>query len=648
MLKNLFSKTTYTKQDLLDELLYDEINKKKLDKIYNASDIDLNWLSEEGESFIHICIEEDCIDSVRWLIKNGADVNLEGTEKRSPLFYALKTNNINMLSSLIENGANVNAIDEHNRSLAQEAILLSNQKVIEFILKKSKNLDNCDVYGNNIIFDAIANGNKDLIKKIAQNQKVNINQINKEGNTILQKEDIANNKEMAKFLMELGVDPTIRDATGKNFLFYAVSKGIENIDIIEKAVILGCDLNSRSITGENLLHEAVKHYILTKNEEDKEKREETRTNYKKMIEQLLLRDIDIDATNEKEENVLFELVREREYELIEFLLNEQIHINQKNIEGDTILSILIVKGAKDLDLIDLLLRYSLNPDIQNNIGESAIETIVNIILHIENRRKLRIKIKQEIDREGDYIFLLKTILRTSQVDLKQLNSKGEPLFFESILYFNNNLFNIFKDHNINLNMKDKNGNNILYALMEHNKNNKIRNKKKYLTLMQSLINIGVNVNTTNNEGLTLLHIAVTQECEYTFRVLLHAKANLLATDKKGRTIMHNCIWKESTEKYFKYIHNYTKELLDVPDMYGIQPVNYAAFMGKKELVIQMLDEGASLNNLHEKDEKMMLFFEKFHKNILQMDDNIYNEIDKKNLNLLKESMIKDFNIISHY
>lgn len=639
MFKNLFNQTSYTEYDLLDELLESKFDKKRVEKIYNSKTIDLNWEDEDQDSFLHMCVESNRLEAVRWLLKHKADVNKEGNEDKTPIFYALDSNNPTMFMTLLENGANINHLNEHKRSLAQEAVISSNDKLLDIILKKATNLDNCDIHGNNLIFDAVANGKRELIKRISLLESVDINHINNSGNSVLQMQCVSNNKELAKFLMQVGVDPTLTDATGKNFLFYAISKGVENLDIIEEAVILGCDINSRSVTGENLLHEAVEHFINTPKEDEKK-----RADYKKIIEQLLLRGIDIDASNDKGENVLFELVRARENELIEFLLNEQIYLNQKNNDGDTVLSILVVNGTKDLDLIHLLLKYNLNPDIQNNLSESAVETVINIILHIQNRRKLRIKIKKDIDKEGDYIFLLKTILRESNVDLKQLNSKGQPLFFEALLYFNTNLFNILKDHGMNLNMKDKEGNNILYALMEHNKNNKFINKKRYLSMMQALINGGVNVNTTNNVGISLLQKAVTEECEYTFRILLHSKANLQATDKKGRTIMHNCIWKENTHKYFKYIHAYTKELIDIPDSYGIQPINYAAFMGKRDLVIQMLDEGASLNNINRKDNDMMKFFEKFHKNILKLDENIYNEVDKKNLRLFKESMAKDFNI----
>jgi len=67
-------------------------------------------------------------------------------------------------------------------------------------------------------------------------------------------------------------------------------------------------------------------------------------------------------------------------------------------------------------------------------------------------------------------------------------------------------------------------------------------------------------------------------------------------------------------------------------------------MGKKDLVIEMLDEGVLVNNPEKKDPKMLNFLEKYHNNILNITDGVEKEVDKINLKLLANSMIKEFNI----
>ena len=70
-------------------------------------------------------------------------------------------------------------------------------------------------------------------------------------------------------------------------------------------------------------------------------------------------------------------------------------------------------------------------------------------------------------------------------------------------------------------------------------------------------------------------------------------------------------------------------------------------MGKKSLVIEMLDAGALINNPNKKDPKILQFLEKFHSNILTLTKNVDKGIDVVNLRLLADNMIKEFNIIQN-
>ena len=90
--------------------------------------------------------------------------------------------------------------------------------------------------------------------------------------------------------------------------------------------------------------------------------------------------------------------------------------------------------------------------------------------------------------------------------------------------------------------------------------------------------------------------------------------------------------------------HYNKEIINIPDSYGIRPINYAAFMGKKPLVIEMLDAGALINNSYKKDPKILKSLEKFFPNILTLTSGVESEIDVVNLRLLADNMIKEFNI----
>ena len=640
MFKKFLNKTSYSEEELVKELLSHTFNLEKVNKIINSISVDLNTLSFNDELVFHLCCKKDLFQAVLWFLDKRIDIEVQNSQKETAVFYAIHSKSSAILQVLIENKANINHLNMYNRTALQDAVISANSnRVVNYLLQLTSNISNCDVHGNNLIFDAIANGNFELIKKIASIDKIDINQVNEDGHTVLHKESVLRNTLLAIALMEAGANPTILDKNGNSFLFLVLSKGLESLEIIEKAVRLKYDINTKNSQNKTLLMECINLYLNTP-----EENQELRNSHLEMAKELMRLGVNVDSVDNRNENAFFLVTRSENKELINiFLENCNINLNHKNIDDETVLSILVLRGIKTAELIKYYLQKGANPDIQNVDGKTIIEILLDIILHLQNKKELDFKYESQLNSDAEYPTVLELILTNSTIDLNNYNSKGEPLFFDSIIYFNFKLFKLLRIKNINLNQKDKDGNNIIFKLMEENYKDLIPDKKLYLNTIKSLINSGVDINAKNKEGLTALHIAVGEKCEYTLRLLLEMRADCSATDNKGRTIMHTCIWK-NTSKYFSLINQYNKEIINTPDSFGIRPINYAAFMGKKDLVIKMLDSGASINNPFKKDPKILQFLEKFHPNIINLTSNIESSVDKNNLNLLSSNMIKEFEI----
>ena len=640
MFKKFLNKTSYSEEELVKELLSHTFNLEKVNKIINSISVDLNTLSFNDELVFHLCCKKDLFQAVLWFLDKRIDIEVQNSQKETAIFYAIHSKSSAILQVLIENKANINHLNMYNRTALQDAVISANSnRVVNYLLEVTSNISNCDIHGNNLIFDAIANGNFELIKKIASIDKIDINQVNEDGHTVLHKESVLRNTLLAIALMEAGANPTILDKNGNSFLFLVLSKGLESLEIIEKAVRLKYDINTKNSQNKTLLMECINLYLNTP-----EENQELRNSHLEMAKELMRLGVNVDSVDNRNENAFFLVTRSENKELINiFLENCNINLNHKNIDDETVLSILVLRGIKTAELIKYYLQKGANPDIQNVDGKTIIEILLDIILHLQNKKELDFKYESQLNSDAEYPTVLELILTNSTIDLNNYNSKGEPLFFDSIIYFNFKLFKLLRIKNINLNQKDKDGNNIIFKLMEENYKDLIPDKKLYLNTIKSLINSGVDINAKNKEGLTALHIAVGEKCEYTLRLLLEMRADCSTTDNKGRTIMHTCIWK-NTSKYFSLINQYNKEIINTPDSFGIRPINYAAFMGKKDLVIKMLDSGASINNPFKKDPKILQFLEKFHPNIINLTSNIESSVDKNNLNLLSSNMIKEFEI----
>ena len=282
MFKKLLNKGNATEEDFLKELLNLNMNNEKLNKMYRELNLDLNNLYFQNEHILHYCCKKDLFQSVLWLIGNGIDIEVENAQKETAIFYAIHARSSAILQTLIDNKIDINHLNIHNRTALQDAVISANNRIVDYLIQVTKSLGNCDIHGNNLIFDAVANGNIEIIRKVGSLKEVNINQINEDKNTILHKETVLKNNDLALLLMDLGANPTILDKNGKNFLFYAISKGIKNISILEKAIRLGCNINSKSGNNKTLLMESINYFLNTPKDNV-----EMRTSHLEMIKELI-------------------------------------------------------------------------------------------------------------------------------------------------------------------------------------------------------------------------------------------------------------------------------------------------------------------------------------------------------------------------
>lgn len=640
MLNILSNKSNFTGNDLVKELINPTTSIEQLNKIYQNSNIDLNSLYHNDEPILHTCCKKDLFNSVLWLLEHKINLEIETEQKETALFYAIYSKDSKMIKTLVEFNANVNHINNKNRTALQESITNSNNKVIRYLLQVTKVLNNKDTNGNNLLFDAISNGNFNLIKSIVSLKKIDLNEINNQGNTILHLENVLKNNELAMFLLESGANPTIVDRNGKSFLFYSILDGIKNMNLIKRASFFGFDLNLKNKNNRNILMEATNHFLkLPKNDKKK------LNSQAELIKELVQMNINIQAVDNDNETVFFNITRSEDRDLIHYFLNNvpNINLNKQNNIGLTPLTILVLNGIKNRDLMKLYLEKGASLNTKNKFGKTTIEILIEIILYQDNKIEIESDYKPLLTDDAQYKDILELFIKNYDIDINELNSKGEPLFFSSLLNFNFALFKILRTRNTDLNKKDKNENNIIFRLLDLNYENKIQNKKVFLNTIKNLINIGVDVNATNQQRLTALQFAIFNDCKDTVKLLLELRANCNLVDEKGRGLIHTCIFQDKTN-YIKEIHQSNPEIINIADSFGTRPINYAAFMGKKDLVLEMLGMGALINNPYKKSPKILTFLEKYHKNILNLTIGVEDESNKANLNLLAQNMIKEFNI----
>jgi len=623
-------------EQLIKELINPEFNIENANKIYTKSQIDLNSLKFNNEPILHYCCRKDLYDACLWLIENNFNINLENDFKETALFYAIYSNDTKLLETLIKYGANVNHQNNKNRTALQESMRFSNNKIVRFLMQKTTMLTNWDSDGNNLLFDAVNNGNMNIIKKIASLKEININHQNNSKDTILHLKNPLKNISLALYLLNKGANPTILNKAEESYLFHIVKKGIIGIDFIKKANELRFDLNIKNSENKNILMVAIEHFL-------KVYKTPKRDSQAQLIKELVKLNIDTKTIDNQNETIFFNLTRSFDRELIDYLLNnlKNFDLNKENIDNLTILAILVLSGIKNYDLVKLYITKGALLDYKNKQKKCVIEILINVILYLDNGIFLEDIYKNSLVQNAQYKDILDLLIKDYQININSLNSKGEPLFFTALLNFNIPLLKSLRTKNIDLNSKDINGNNIVFRLLEQDLIKKYEDRRVLLVTLKNLIKAGIDINSKNNKEQTALEFAIINDKEDIVNLLLSLKADCTFVDKKGRNIIHTMIFKDK-EKYIKLIND--NKILNQSDSFGVKPINYAAFMGKKSVVLRLIALGSSLNNPDKKSPSILTFLEKYHQNILNLSFNVQDKDYKANFEKLAQNMILEFNI----
>jgi ankyrin repeat protein len=471
--------------------------------------------------------------------------------------------------------------------------------------------------------------------------------------------------DIIEFLLIKGVSPTLQDSDDKNIIFY-LSQRMENtvvvseISKISKLIDLALRaedaIAQKNQNGETLLLGFLKNLHKPLGEYNQKKM------LSQLIETFIKSGVNIDEQDNEGNTPLLVAVEKNDLETVQLLVNNGADINLKNKEGSTPLNIAVMKGNKDYyDMIKLLLAFEADPNIKDSKGLTLIEKILYILIYVYNYENSTMPFcvsdilnKEQKEEDEDFILkyneddymkdVLEMMISYKIADLSVLDSRGNPYLFILIITQNDSLAKLLIRYGANINQENKDGKNILQYYLDFASENEIEdsivNKR-----IKDIVKFGVNLDHRDEHGGTILHNTVLKHPLTITKNIHKCGANIDVSDHKGRTLLHNAIWANNLET-MKYIIQNNRALLNTPDKLGILPINYAAFIGSKELVCYLIKEKSYVNNIYEIPQYMINFLKRFHKNIKELEQlKTLSPQDKKDIKILLENMKKEFNIV---
>lgn len=209
------------------------------------------------------------IMDVQMLIKNNHDINLQDKYGRTILFSVTKNGNLNILKDLINRGGDITIKDNDGQSCLIVACCIGNIEIVKFFIEEMKmdknettyknqsclslaakcgridvvkylienntDVDILDDIGYNCLMWSISRGNIHVTKYLLlqTNKKINIDEYNNSRETALMMACHMSKFDEVKLLVNNGANVNKINSNKKNALYFAISKGNKNYDIID-------------------------------------------------------------------------------------------------------------------------------------------------------------------------------------------------------------------------------------------------------------------------------------------------------------------------------------------------------------------------------------------------------------------------------
>lgn len=392
------------------------------------------------------------LDKFKKSIDKLEDINIE-LHNENLLIKLVKCNTDNIQEKiiyLIEKGININYIN----SDGQNALFLTpNEKILELLIDNEIDINHLDINDRNFLFNYM----------YYQISYVNNNPRTRSITKFISKNII--NK-----VLNMGININQVDKLGNNLLFYLVLN-IYNDDNFEtmKYLIDKCiNINHVNHKGENILFTLDEKYdisnALIDSDEETSDEEEDNKDVKlyDILKYLIDIGININQINKKGENILFNFINY--YKETKLLLDYGLNINHLNKKKENILLYGVKNDIISLETIDLLIQSNIK------INHHKYPNILFILINYYQRYHIPYLISKynlldnSINSNGETLlfsllnknklWLFTYLISFNIIDINQINNKGQTILFLSIKKeLNDHVIFLLSQKNIDLTIK---------------------------------------------------------------------------------------------------------------------------------------------------------------------------------------------------
>ena len=504
---------------------------------------DVNAVNNKCQTALWLACCDGQVELVTVLLNAGADPNIVDENGDSSLHAAMYGHcNIETIQQMIDRGADVNVRSKDCAIPLLLACSTAQAEAVGILLKSNANPNVTDIDGTSL--HAAVNGDcrKETLQEII-NYGADVNAVNNRGRTALLLSCSYRQMDSVKVLLGAGADPTIADDEGLSCLHAAID-GQCSKDTLQELTDHGSHIDVTRQDGTNALLRAC------------------RTGQSDSVRFLLQAGADVNIAKPDGNTSLHEAVHGKcSTGTLQSIIERGMDVNALNNRGET--ALLCACRSAQNESIKLLLEMGADPNIRDAEGCTSLqvavygcctnETLQNIIVH--------------------------------KAHLNDQNFGGETALWLACFYGQQGSVKFLLEAGSYPNLANNDGDTSLHAAVLGGCSKRI---------IQSIIDHGADVNTTNKRKQTALLLACKKKKVNVIKALLACGAEPKTASDDGDTCLHNVVKIGCSKEVLQAIidHGADVHILNKSNQTALR---LACKMKNTEAINVLLDAGANCN-----------------------------------------------------
>ncbi len=511
------SKSAHSKNIPVDEKTFKKFSEAmdvdKLDSIYGGYRADVSH-KEDCDNFV--------MKKVQALIDRDLPVNVRDARGLTPLLNALNKGFLKTAQLLIENDANIHARGADDNTIMHflnpvPDFPLMNE-VIRFLLENNADINAKNRYGKTPLHHAIDNAypRKDIIAALIENG-ADVDAVDYDGNTPMHtatQNGCTETIDISKLLLAKGADINALNHKRETPLFGLLSYNNKDmvaiINALEFMLNHGAKVDAKNNTGNTIFHVAINRW-------------DDINDIDRFITCLLKHGADINCVNYSGNTPLHLAVTSHRLDIIKFLIAKGAQIDIKNCDGCT--------------PIGLAIRLSWNEAVEffiNNIDINSKDAtdIFRSAVEEDNVDVIKILESKGFDVKKQY-----SEFNTLELAIEHNANEVAKLFIDGIdatspyaekllrlAVVNSNFYALMRliDKGVNVNTTDDDGNTVVHLAVSNFAKafkDSLKNRQDLeditLRILMLIMRSGVDLNKANNQGIIPIQLILLSEDKFT-------------------------------------------------------------------------------------------------------------------------------------